>query len=110
MAARLHLAEDAFALHLLLQHLKGLVDVVVTNENLHSVYLFDRAIAGTDAKALGPLAHGHARFGGPGSVEIEFRLPTAHAGCQLRETRTSGIAFFGSSSYESILAYNSTIG
>src|SRR5262249_28293871 len=97
MAAHLHLAEDAFALHLLLQHLKGLVDVVVTNENLHSVYLFDRAIAGTDAKALGPLAHGHARFGGqwrPGSVDIEFRLPPAHAGCQLRETRTSVIAFF----------------
>ena len=34
MAAKLHLAEDALALHLLFQHLEGLVDVVVTNENL----------------------------------------------------------------------------
>jgi len=49
MAAQLHLAEDALALHLLLQDLKRLVDIVVTDENLHAVFLFDRAIAGTDA-------------------------------------------------------------
>jgi hypothetical protein len=47
--AQLHLAEDALALHLLLQDLKRLVDIVVTDENLHAVFLFDRAIAGTDA-------------------------------------------------------------
>jgi hypothetical protein len=73
MAAQLHLAKDALALHLPLQDLKGLVDIVVTDENLHSVYLFNRAIAGTDAKALGPLAHGYARFGRqwrPRSVDI----------------------------------------
>ena len=35
MAAQLHLAEDALALHLFLQDLKGLVDIVVTDENLH---------------------------------------------------------------------------
>jgi hypothetical protein len=39
MAAKLHLAENAFALHLLLQRLEGLVDVVVTDENLHASVL-----------------------------------------------------------------------
>src|SRR5258707_15801210 len=39
MAAELHLAEDALALHLLLQHLEGLVDIVVTDENLHAASL-----------------------------------------------------------------------
>src|SRR5689334_11609603 len=36
MAAELHLAENALALHLLLERLQGLVDVVVANENLHA--------------------------------------------------------------------------
>jgi hypothetical protein len=36
MAAELHLAENALALHLFLQRLKGLVDIVVTDENLHA--------------------------------------------------------------------------
>src|SRR5712675_2444591 len=36
MAAELHLAEDALALHLFLQHPEGLVDIVVTDENLHA--------------------------------------------------------------------------
>ncbi len=36
MAAKLHLAENALALHLLLERLEGLVDVVVANENLHA--------------------------------------------------------------------------
>ena len=35
MAAELHLAENAFALELLLERLQRLVDVIVTNENLH---------------------------------------------------------------------------
>src|SRR5271169_1362987 len=34
VAAQLHLAEHALALHLLLQHLERLVDIVVTDENL----------------------------------------------------------------------------
>ena len=37
VATELHLAKDAFALHLLLQRLQRLVDVVVTDENLHLV-------------------------------------------------------------------------
>jgi hypothetical protein len=36
VAAKLHLAEDALALHLLLQRLEGLVDIIVTDENLHA--------------------------------------------------------------------------
>src|SRR5438309_5159428 len=35
MAAQLHLAENPLALHLLLQRLEGLIDIVVANENLH---------------------------------------------------------------------------
>src|SRR4051794_6189603 len=35
MAAELHLAENSLALHLLLQRLEGLIDIVVANENLH---------------------------------------------------------------------------
>ena len=34
MAAKLHLAENALALHLLLERLEGLVDVVVSDKNL----------------------------------------------------------------------------
>src|SRR6185437_8360740 len=34
MAPKLHLAENAFALHLLLQRLQRLVDVVVANDDL----------------------------------------------------------------------------
>src|SRR5512139_1288382 len=36
MAAKFHLAENALALHLLLERLEGLIDVVVANENLHA--------------------------------------------------------------------------
>ena len=35
VAAELHLAENALTLHLLLQRLQGLVDVVVADENLN---------------------------------------------------------------------------
>jgi hypothetical protein len=36
MATELHLPENALALHLFLQRLKGLVDVIVANEYLHA--------------------------------------------------------------------------
>jgi hypothetical protein len=35
MPAQLHFAKDPLPLHLLLERLQRLVDVVVTNENLH---------------------------------------------------------------------------
>src|SRR5262245_25439986 len=41
MAAELHLAENALALHLLFERLQGLVDVVVANENLHDCSFVD---------------------------------------------------------------------
>ena len=50
MAAEFHLAEYALALHLPLQHLEGLVDIVVADENLHAVFLFDRAVNGPDCQ------------------------------------------------------------
>src|SRR5262249_49715780 len=40
MAAKLHLAENPLALHLLLQRLEGLVDIVIADENLHAVASF----------------------------------------------------------------------
>jgi len=51
MLAELHLAEDAFSLHLLLQRSEGLVDIVVTDKNLHAVFLSrgqDTAMDGSD--------------------------------------------------------------
>src|SRR5581483_1479358 len=40
MAAELHLAEDALTLHLFLQRLEGLIDIVIANENLHAASSF----------------------------------------------------------------------
>jgi hypothetical protein len=40
MAAQFHFTENAFALHLLLERLKSLVDIVVANENLHEAILW----------------------------------------------------------------------
>ena len=57
MAAELHLAEHALALHLLLQHLEGLVDIVVTDENLHAAFLFDRPVDGPGGGRTGGLGH-----------------------------------------------------
>ena len=37
MATKLHFAEDAFTLHLFLQRFQRLIDIVVTDENLHVV-------------------------------------------------------------------------
>ena len=55
MAAELHLAKDALALHLLLQHFESLVDIVVTDENLDVAFLFAREVdrpCGHAAQAL----------------------------------------------------------
>ena len=38
MLAELHLAEEAFALHLFLQGPEGLINIVVSDENLHAVF------------------------------------------------------------------------
>ena len=62
MLAELHLTEDAFALHLLLQRPEGLVDIVVTDENLHVVFLLIQRLIGPTDAAPGPLAHGYAQL------------------------------------------------
>ena len=36
MAAKLHFAENALALHLLLQRFQGLIDIIVANKYLHA--------------------------------------------------------------------------
>jgi hypothetical protein len=36
MTAKLHLAENSLALHLLLERLEGLINIVIANENLHA--------------------------------------------------------------------------
>jgi hypothetical protein len=41
VAAELHLAENSLALHLLLQRLEGLIDIVIANENLHAASSFN---------------------------------------------------------------------
>jgi hypothetical protein len=41
MAAELHLTENSLALHLLLQRLEGLIDIVIANENLHAASSFN---------------------------------------------------------------------
>jgi hypothetical protein len=57
MAAEFHFAEDAFALHLLLQDLEGLVHIVVTDENLHWRSSSTERLIGWVTAALGPQAH-----------------------------------------------------
>src|SRR5262249_20223151 len=60
VAAELHLAEETFALHLLLQRLEGLLDIIVTDKNLHLCSSLIQRSIGPTAKAPGPLAHRHA--------------------------------------------------
>jgi hypothetical protein len=42
MTAKLHLAENALALHLFLERLESLIDVIIANENLHPSFLLIR--------------------------------------------------------------------
>jgi len=62
MPMELHFAEDALALHLSLQCLEGLVDIVVTDENLHVKLLFDQSAPDSRAaRATGIYADGTHR-------------------------------------------------
>jgi hypothetical protein len=51
MAAHLHFAKHALSLHFLLQHSEGLIDIVVTDEDLHAAFLLGRAVGWTDRQA-----------------------------------------------------------
>src|SRR5580704_8537960 len=79
MTAQLHLAEHALALHLLLQHPQRLVDIVVTDENLHAAFLLDRAVDGADghgARAVGAWRYNVSR----GSRSITIAAPLCRRG------------------------------
>ena len=58
MPAEFHFAKDALALHLSLQRLEGLIDIVVANENLHVVLLFNPTVDRPNTQ--GAWAHGRA--------------------------------------------------
>ena len=101
MAAKFHLAEDPLALHLLLQHLEGLIDIVVTDKNLHAAFLFDRAMMGAmakNARATGadrhsPDADGTRR---KNQRSIFENVPADwHLGCRLEERRLRYVPVFG---------------
>src|ERR1700687_1243588 len=44
VAAELHLAENTLTLHLLLQRLEGLIDIVIADENLHAASSFNWSV------------------------------------------------------------------
>jgi hypothetical protein len=44
MAAKLHFAENALALHLFFQRFQSLIDIVVADENLHEAILYLKAV------------------------------------------------------------------
>src|ERR1700760_1508516 len=50
MTAKLHLAENTLALHLLLERLEGLIDVVIADENLHAASSFRCERSGKSVK------------------------------------------------------------
>src|SRR5258706_5593494 len=54
MPAKLHLAENPLALHLLFQRLEGLVDIVIPNENLHEASSYDLRWGWGSAAAISP--------------------------------------------------------
>ena len=73
MLAELHLTEDAFALHLLLQRPEGLVDIVVTDENLHVVFLFNPTVDRPNSRGAWTLG---ARIGATLSI-LTRKFPSA---------------------------------
>ena len=54
MSAKLHLAENPLALHLLFQRLEGLVDIVIPNENLHEASSYGLRWGWGSAAAISP--------------------------------------------------------
>jgi hypothetical protein len=109
MAAEFHLSEDALALHLLLQHLEGLVDIVVTDENLHVAFLFDRAVDGADGQGSRTIGARYAHSDADGTaartnVNIRSCARRWRPWLPIGETETSvRRRFLGSSSDKSVL-------
>src|SRR5262245_61703405 len=59
MTAKLHLAENPLALHLLLERLEGLIYVIVPDENLHAAYLFGKDSLTLMRRPAGPVGTRH---------------------------------------------------
>jgi hypothetical protein len=74
MAAKLHLAENALALHLFLQRLESLVDIIVTDENLHASFLLNGSLVcrvlGRPKKALRVGADSRVRCKSPSGTRV----------------------------------------
>ncbi len=90
VATQLHLAEDPLALHLLLERLEGLIDVVVADENLHvfasSSCCAERASLKFGSKALshrlqrrGPISRRSASISGGRLLVHLCRADSHHA-------------------------------
>ena len=77
MTAELHLAENALALHLFLERLESLIDVVVANENLHaeSFVLLDFMINRDSGDEHAPTAAMHMTSGA-GMYQIKPGMST----------------------------------
>ena len=100
MAAEFHLAEDALALHLLLQHLEGLIDIVVPDKNLHAAFLFDRAIDGSD----GQRRPGHWRAEMYNSDAFGTRGTNQRRYLNLSSTMAFGVCHCVSWSFRSVIS------
>ena len=105
MPAEFHFAKDALALHLSLQRLEGLIDIVVANENLHVVLLFNPTVDRPNTQ--GAWAHGRAdmRNRRLGVYSAPDRLAIENYPARPRLFRTSSTACklkwlpFGSTGY-----------
>ena len=111
MGAQLHRSENALTLHLLFQHLEGLVDIVVTNENLHAAYLLDEAGIGRAARLPaggytqfewilhGYLARPGAKHNRGREISVKGVLTARKRGCAIvmpcRGSRSAGRVYAG---------------
>ena len=93
MTAQLHFAENALALHLLLERLEGLIDIVVANENLHACFLFSkgrlRRAFGARLRTASMGKIFHALDGAPDRWGCDNRIPPPCPDA-LRRQRQSG--------------------
>lgn len=90
--AGLHLAEDAFPLHLLLQNPEGLFDIVVAHEYLHRVSLLAHAVHGRCGRPKRrTVSRHHSPSHGKGDKGLQdLRKPVrslVQRRCQLRPIR-----------------------
>src|SRR5258708_23962255 len=91
MPAKLHLAENPLALHLLFQRLEGLVDIVIPNENLHEASSYDLRWGRGSAAAISPrLLPSYGAFS-----RIIVRSPTIVSGYGVNLRQISAVTATG---------------